>query len=723
MRIYSMTATFGKLENQTLTLQPGLNIINAPNEWGKSTWCAFLLNMLYGIDTKERTKLDSVADKDRYAPWSGSPMSGKIDLSWNGRDITIERSSNQRLPLGNFRAYETATGIDIPELTAANCGQTLLGVERNVFVRAGFLKLADLPVTQDDALRRRLNNLVTTGDETDDADKLRQTLRDLKNKCRSNRANGLIPEAEAQYAQLKEQLWELQELHAQSQQLENERADLSVRLDALENHKCALQYASAQADARQVANAQKAAGDAQQKLDALKEITASLPAREDAREGCRKANELQMQSDLLLRQQQTLPEKPAQPSVPTCFADLSPRQAVETAAADFESHKALTAQYKSEGHAIVLTAIVFLVSGCSILLNALLDIFFFVPVLIGGSIICLSSLTILFVSLHNRKKTNEALLRLAGRYPGQAPENWHAIATQYAANMADYERRLESYTAQAHIFTQQQEAYRAQLEAFAGTQSLSEKQTFFENALSMWQDLDRAQQELQRAKDHAGALAAMAKTAPKPKAPDSLTQDAQETDFLLAQTKLVLQQTNESIAQNKGRMQALGQPAAMQAKLDALSRRLQRLESYSAAIDLAQDALYKTSLALQRRFSPRITTVARELFSKLTDGRYQRITLDEDMGLQTASVDEVTLQELRRRSDGTIDQLYLALRLAVARELTPNAPLILDDALVRFDDARLTKALEILKQEASDKQVILFTCQGREQTLLGADID
>ena len=48
MKIYSMTATFGKLENQTLTLQPGLNVISAPNEWGQSTWCAFLVNMLSG---------------------------------------------------------------------------------------------------------------------------------------------------------------------------------------------------------------------------------------------------------------------------------------------------------------------------------------------------------------------------------------------------------------------------------------------------------------------------------------------------------------------------------------------------------------------------------------------------------------------------------------------------------------------------------------------------
>jgi uncharacterized protein YhaN len=128
-----MTATFGKLEHQTLTLEPGLNVIHAPNEWGKSTWCAFLLNMLYGIDTKERTTQTALADKDRYAPWSGAAMSGRIDLNWNGRDITIERNSQGRIPMGNFRAYETESGIDVPELTAANCGQRLLGVERNVF--------------------------------------------------------------------------------------------------------------------------------------------------------------------------------------------------------------------------------------------------------------------------------------------------------------------------------------------------------------------------------------------------------------------------------------------------------------------------------------------------------------------------------------------------------------------------------------------------------------
>ena len=64
MEIQEMRATFGKLQDQTLSLKPGLNCIYAPNESGKSTWGHFLRIMLYGLSTRERGDL---ADKNRFA--------------------------------------------------------------------------------------------------------------------------------------------------------------------------------------------------------------------------------------------------------------------------------------------------------------------------------------------------------------------------------------------------------------------------------------------------------------------------------------------------------------------------------------------------------------------------------------------------------------------------------------------------------------------------------
>ena len=68
-------------------------------------------------------------------------------------------------------------------------------------------------------------------------------------------------------------------------------------------------------------------------------------------------------------------------------------------------------------------------------------------------------------------------------------------------------------------------------------------------------------------------------------------------------------------------------------------------------------------------------------------------------------------------SAGALDQLYLAVRLAVCQLVLPaekNVPLVLDDALANFDDDRCAAALDWLRQEAEHRQILLFTCHSRE---------
>lgn len=74
--------------------------------------------MLYGLDTRAKTTKTALADKEPLRSLVGNPMAGRIDLNWNGRDITIERRTKGRVPLGEFKAYETDSGLAVPELTA-----------------------------------------------------------------------------------------------------------------------------------------------------------------------------------------------------------------------------------------------------------------------------------------------------------------------------------------------------------------------------------------------------------------------------------------------------------------------------------------------------------------------------------------------------------------------------------------------------------------------------
>ena len=80
MIIRKLTASFGKFHGDSLELQPGLNVIESGNESGKSTWCAFIGAMLYGVDSSAREKGGVLPVKVKYAPWSGAPMEGAMEL-------------------------------------------------------------------------------------------------------------------------------------------------------------------------------------------------------------------------------------------------------------------------------------------------------------------------------------------------------------------------------------------------------------------------------------------------------------------------------------------------------------------------------------------------------------------------------------------------------------------------------------------------------------------
>ena len=206
MLIHRMSANFGKLQGQTLELQEGLNVIQAPNETGKSTWCAFLSAMLYGINSRERDKAGSLAEKNRYAPWSGTAMLGRIDCTVDGRELSLLRATRRpSAPMAEFRAMDAGTGTIIPELTGENCGETLLGVSREVYERSAFIRQSGLAISQDAGLEKRIAELISTGEEGSSYSETMEELKKQLNRRRHNKT-GQIPALEAQLRELEKQI-------------------------------------------------------------------------------------------------------------------------------------------------------------------------------------------------------------------------------------------------------------------------------------------------------------------------------------------------------------------------------------------------------------------------------------------------------------------------------------------------------------------------------------
>lgn len=718
MILRSMTATFGKLEGETLTLTPGLNLLEEPNEWGKSTWCAFLLAMLYGVDTGQRARQGVIPDKDRYKPWSGKPMEGRMDLTWQGRDITIQRTTKGRIPMGEFRAYETASGQIVPELTKENCGLLLLGVERPVYQRSGFLRLSDLPVTQDEALEKRLNALVTTGSESTAGLDLEKKLRDLQNRCRHNKT-GLLPQAEARLAALQDDLTQAEERTTEQARLESRLASLQLEEQNLLRHKTALARQEALEKRKTLELAEIRQREAQALSDRWEETVKSLPNAETARSRIRDLQALSSELETLHLDSAAAPAPPEAPAAPAALSRLEGQIPEDRARQDRDRISRLDAQKPGSRTPFLLLFALFLSLGIG---------FSFVKLWIGllFALFSLGVLTfgLLFVSKKNRifSAAQREKAEILSSYGAQSPEDLLPIAGAYAAAFSKFQQDSSRYAIEIERLDSRRQDLAGRTQALTeGRGTPAQALAYWQSVLNSWEQHAESLRDLFRAQEHAQALLRLlGNSVPEEDpTPDDLDLTAQETQEALSRNRDEQARLRSALDQSRGRQAALGDPGAMAAEAEALKSRIFALEDIYAALGYAQSALKSAGDDLRRQFSPRITAQARDILSELTDGRYDKLLWEENFSLSAGTLEDIALQSALRRSDGTIDQIYLSLRLAVCRELLgPDTPIVLDDALVRFDDRRLSKALALLQKEGEHRQILLFTCQSREKRLL-----
>ena len=161
-------------------------------------------------------------------------------------------------------------------------------------------------------------------------------------------------------------------------------------------------------------------------------------------------------------------------------------------------------------------------------------------------------------------------------------------------------------------------------------------------------------------------------------------------------------------------MAAMGDPLVLSSSLSSMQEEYEAITGEYEAISLAVDTLKEADTQIQSRFSPELGKLAAEYMSAVTGGRYLDVLINRDFSARTRTSDDSIARDSEYLSAGTLDLMYLAVRLAVCRLALPegeNCPLIIDDALVNLDETRLEQAMELLRQIARERQVILFTCR------------
>ena len=718
MEIHYLNATFGRLEQQELHLHPGLNLICAPNESGKSTWSAFIRTMLYGLSTRDRGPL---ADKNRYAPWSGAAMQGRMDLLADGRACTLLRNTRRaNTPMGGFSCTYTGTATPVEGLTALNAGEQLLGVPREVFERSAFIGQNALAVQHDAELERRISALITTGEEDASYTESYERLKKQLNRRRSNRTTGQIPVLEREIDRVQETLREVDALQQQARQAQEETDALERRTDALRRQAAQQRAQQRQERVNAYRDAVQAAEDAQRRADALTHAAAALP--EDAA-----LSLLEGQAAALPPELSALSEKRR--------AAEDTRRAAEDARAAWEAHPLYpddAAALERRADAItpgkapslslpIADAVLLVICAVLTVLfrNASPQRWIF-----AGMAVLAAGLTAFSVLLRRRAIREGHALAERQRAALEEQIAEYIPLRQQAADDAEAARRAKALADDA------EESCRARLTAllvqvrrFAPeAASLSDAQTALAEMRRRRSALAAAQQQAREAALYRDALRGQLTEAELSQPAVTITPDtAEDVTEALAQAQQALTEARRRYDTLLGRIRALDSSSDLTAQLSQKQEELARLQEEYDAIALAMTALEQANTILETRFSPALGARAAEIFSALTGGKYDKVLLSRDLSLSAEAAGDPMSRSIQQLSQGAADQLYLAVRLAICDMVLPaekHVPLILDDALVTFDDDRLRAALDYLLSESKNRQILLFTCHNRERAYL-----
>ena len=716
MDILHLTATFGRLEHQELTLSPGLNVLYAPNETGKSTWGAFIRTMLYGLSTRERGPL---ADKNRFAPWSGAAMQGRMDVSAAEGAYTLLRDTKRASsPMGEFSCTYTGTATPVAGITAQNAGEALLGVPREVFERSAFIGQNALAVDQDAELERRIAALITTGEEDTSYSQSYERLKKQLNRRKHNKT-GLIPALEREIDDLQLSLRDLDALEAQARQAQSVLDELEQQAAALRQQAASWQALEQQSRAAEYAKAAQNADEAARRASLLEESAAGLPDGQGL--ALLEGQAAALQEDLSGLAQQRREAEQA-------------RQAAESAREALAAHPLYPADetaLRQRADAIapekaptvllpIFTAGIIVIAGVLAFLFRAdpLPFWIFTAMAALGIVTTTAAVTLRRRAIAERQKFAESQrVKLEAQIAEYLPLREQEARLQTEARRLDdaadsaedtCRRRLAGLLAQVRTFE-------------PAVTDLSGAQIALASVRRRLTELTAARQQAREAALYRDALQKPDRpvaAAAMPSVP-ALSKEDVDTELVRVQARLTAERSRLDTL--TGQIRSLDRSSDLQDQLAQKREQLSSLQTEYDAIALAMGALTQANTTLQNRFSPALGARAAEIFSAITAGRYDKVLLSRDFSLSAEMAGDPVGRSIRLLSQGAADQLYLAVRLAICDMVLPaekRVPLILDDALVSFDDDRLRAALDYLLAESEKRQILLFTCQKREMDYL-----
>lgn len=679
---------YGNIENKDINLEEGINIIHGANESGKSTLLNYIISIFYGISRNKDGK--ALSDYEKYKPWNSNEFSGRISYKLeNGEKYEIFRDFNKKNPkIYNDKLEDISDRFETDKKDGSKFFIEQMGIDKQMYLSTVVSTQEEVRLDEknQNMLIQKIANLAGTGEDNVSYKKalikLQEKIRDeIGTNKTSQKPINII---EKEIVEINNKIVETEKYRNRKYEIDAEKEQILSELKELEQQKQILQ-------------------ELQNSMKSEEETKNRLEIREKNRkDNIAKINELTNQKNTINAESERVQ------SAKNHLQEIikGHKENIEKLNSEIEkiANEKEEKQEKEKPSIsfIVITVVLAIALICSIILIKN----YIVSGILGVAII---ANIVFYVINKNKQKVNKAKLRekinQEKQYKREKLENQKQ---QIIANVNTTEKKLEKQEEEEKQVNSELSMLKGQIILLQKNNEKITEEIEQDNKAINEESNKNKQQIIEKYKDK------------------NINDLLYINDYQNYISKI-----EETINNNRIRIKGLeieydtivpqlDEMVVLEEKREADKEKLAELREKESIINIAIENLMDAYEEMKTTITPKFTKNLSESIQKISSNKYNKVTINDENGMIIEN-NRGEYVEAVKLSTGTIDQLYLALRLSMIDELSKeNLPIILDESFAYSDNNRLKNMLQYLTSDLNNHQTIIFTCTDREQKMLEA---
>ncbi len=654
---------YGNIKNKEISLNKGINIIHGANESGKSTLLSYIVNSFYGISKTKNGR--EISDYEKYKPWEGSEFSGRIKYTLNDNSqYEIFRDFTKKNPkIYNERLEDITDNFEIDKKDGSKFFIEQTGVDKQTYLSTvvSMQQEVRLEEKEQNLLIQKIANLAGTGEDNVSYKKALGKLQDkIRDEIGTNKTTQKpINIIEKEIEEINRKIEEIRPYKDKKYEIDSEKEELKEQIKELEIERKILQE--------------------------LRE--SELAENENKKEIQIKENNIKENESKVLTLKNKMKElKDIEKSIDENVNKL--QEKIESKKQKQEESKETKSTSKKTVYLVIAVALIIVaVVFATILKNYVL----------AGIPLVFSIIDVIILAITQNKKKKEIQ-----EQKNKQEENRIKIAQE-----------IENLTKELQNSEEEKRDSNSQISMIKGQILLLEN-----NNEQISSQVNKIKTDLLNAQNQGkNQIITKYQTEIPIEKINSIIEnnDLHSLEEQLNTNKIKL--TGLEI-EEKTILPQLDNLVNLEEKLEANMQNKAELLQKEEIINLAIENLNKAYEEMKTTITPKFTNNLSEGIKEITNNKYEKVAINDDNGMIIENARGEYI-EANKLSTGTIDQLYLALRLSMIKDLSKETlPIILDETFAYFDNARLEKIIQYLNEKAEEHQTIIFTCTNREKEIL-----